>query len=159
MYEPSGENQQCAPEQHARRWLSDVIRTVTAVSFAALVLASCGLVPQPGAATTFEPGVEHLPAPGLLSITGDPKNAARDLTIEYMDASGEVFDRGERVRAGGLIQARIWSNPGGYRVVVNGEACDGSVEIVGDKVTAVTLHYDGAECRAEVVQTKPSTDD
>lgn len=129
---------------------------VAAAALAALVLASCSLLPQPEAARTFEPGVEHLPAPGLLSITGDPKNAPRDLTIEYMDADGEVFGRGERVPAGGLIEASTWGNPGDYRIVVNDEVCDGSVEIVGDQMTKVTVHFGGAECRAEVVEIKPS---
>lgn len=73
--------------------------------------------------------VEHLPAPGLVVITGDPAEASHDLVIRYIYPDGEVSGRSTSVRAGDAIEFSGWHHPGPHRLLVNGGACSGSFPI------------------------------
>lgn len=125
---------------------------------AALLAASCSLVPQPGVGATFEPGVEHLPAPGLARLSGDPERAPRDLLLEYVDVDGATSAQHDTVRAGSTIEGGFWSNPGTYRVAVNRTICEGTFGITGDQMTEVVVILSGDDCRTEIKAVTPILD-
>ena len=123
---------------------------------AALVgLAACGRSGGPGA--TFEDGVERQPGPGQVVLVGDPPQASRPLTIEFVDAHGNVYDeRRVEIHVGDTIAASTFGLPGEHFVRVNRVVCDGSFDLLEDTTTTVVISFP-ANCSITVMATKATT--
>jgi hypothetical protein len=100
--------------------------------------------------TTFEPGVEHIPAPGYVEITGDPQSAPEDLTIQYASQDGAISAQTDRIMSGGQIKGGAVDLPGALHLIVNDEVCDGSIPIISGSVTAVILRLLPSRCETVV---------
>ena len=127
-------------------------RQVLAVaSSAALVLASCGLLP--GATPD---GAEVQPGPGLAVVQGEPPITHEVTVIEFIAIDGNVFDeQTARIEPGHSIRASVWSLPQVVRVAVNGVVCDGEMTLESDLMVKVTARFDAAGCSIASVGVEP----
>ena len=113
---------------------------------AAMLVSSCQGMAAPTTSLPSPTGLEQQPGPGLAAISGDPAMAAEDLVIKLILPGVEVSEWSETISAGEAVKLSTWSLPGTHRLLVNGNACDGSFEVVSDRLTEVTLRVESATC-------------
>ena len=104
------------------------VRVSVAAMCLAVLSAGCFgtfLAPSPSPPN----GVEQLPAPAYMHITGDPAVAAIRLTIAYVLPDGSVPSGRDVVEAGQEIDVSRTSQPGTHELLINGTRCSGAFEL------------------------------
>jgi hypothetical protein len=114
--------------------------TLFASSVLSFAVAACGI----GVGRTFEPGVEHVPGPGIFLIRVVPADAIDTRQIKFTAYGDETVlsqsRRGDERFLSGL------DLPSTLRVLVDGRVCAGSIDMVSDMEYDGTLTIGDATC-------------
>ena len=113
-----------------------------------LIAAGCSFLPSPNP-------LEAQPAPGVIHIVGKP--AATDLEIRIVGDDGSLATFADTVSTGAPIEVQRWSLPARLGLAVNGVRCSGTIEVLSDRMTTVTISIgDGCDIESATQGAMPT---
>jgi len=140
-------------------WLPLTISTVTKLLSLArtssrllVVISVACLGCSPVAVRSFEPGVEHLPAPGSFHVEGDPAEADRALSVGFFGADNQVASVADDFAAGDQVRIDRTDAPGPHGLIVDGTRCTGGFVVEAGRETDITLRIKPLGCETTVVR-------
>lgn len=115
----------------------------------AVLLQGCSLS-QPPALPTVPNGVEQLPGPSYVHITGEPDVAPRRLVFGYKLPDGSVSRQTDSIEQGATIEIDRTFYPGTHQLLVDGATCAGPYELKAEMVVELEVRLHGGACEATV---------